>query len=114
MTILALEPALDGRHDARADHSLVRPLLPGQDPVRDLGVARVQELAHGGQRDDDVAGGQLGAGPDEGRREGPGYVAVVVELGERRGPDGGYADDTGKGSLVSLRCGRMRAGSHGG
>lgn len=111
---VALELALDGRHDACADHSLVRPLLPGQHPVRDLAVARVQELAHGGQRDDDVAGGQLGAGPDEGRREGPGYVAVVVELGERRGPDGGYADDTGEVSLVSPGSGRTRAGSRGG
>lgn len=93
--VLALELARDRADDTRADCCLLCLPHPGLDAARDLAEARVQELAHGGQRDDDVAGGQLGARPDESRREGPGYVAVVAEVGECWGADGGHADDAG-------------------
>lgn len=54
----------------------------------------MQELAHRGQGDDDVAGGELGAGPDEGWGQSVGYVTMVAQAQEFGGPDRCYADDT--------------------
>lgn len=93
--LLALELARDRPDDTRAERRLLCLPHPGLDAARDLAEARVQELAHRGQRDYDVTRSQLGARPDEGRREGPSYVTVVAQLGECWGSDGGHADDAG-------------------